>query len=270
MTFVFLGMFVASSAGEVLFNKEEADILLHRPVTPAALLWAKIGVLVEVSLWLAGAFNLGGLFVGFGPDGDGGFPLVHAFSTSLEALFCTGCVVLVYQLCLRWFGRERLEGLMTTAQVFVSIAAVLGGQIMPRFVLRVDGVLEVGEILVGLPAAAGVVCRAGRRAGRQRHARLVAAGGAGVAATALVLWLALWQTGARLRSRAADAQRNRFRPAEKAARRRWLDRLVDRAAAELVAARSGGAGVLPAHRGLSPPRPRNETAASIPAWRRCW
>src|SRR5207248_11683101 len=34
MTLVFLGMFVAGSAGEVLFNKEEADILMHRPVTP--------------------------------------------------------------------------------------------------------------------------------------------------------------------------------------------------------------------------------------------
>ena len=29
MTFVFLGMFVASSAGEILFNKEEADILMQ-------------------------------------------------------------------------------------------------------------------------------------------------------------------------------------------------------------------------------------------------
>src|SRR6185436_17556752 len=62
MTFVFLGMFVAASAGEVLFNQEEADILMHRPVTARALLWAKIGVLVEVSLWLAGAFNLVGIF----------------------------------------------------------------------------------------------------------------------------------------------------------------------------------------------------------------
>src|SRR5271170_6189104 len=65
MTFVFLGMFVASSAGEILFNKEEADILLHRPVTPKIMLRAKVRVLVEVSLWLAGAFNLAGLIVGF-------------------------------------------------------------------------------------------------------------------------------------------------------------------------------------------------------------
>ncbi|HEY2084269.1 MAG TPA: hypothetical protein VGI88_15920, partial [Verrucomicrobiae bacterium] len=64
MTFMFLGMFVSSSAGEVLFNKEEADILLHRPVTSRELLWSKIRVLIQVSLWLAGALNLVGLFVG--------------------------------------------------------------------------------------------------------------------------------------------------------------------------------------------------------------
>ena len=34
MSLMFLGMFVAASAGDVLFNKEEADILMHRPVTP--------------------------------------------------------------------------------------------------------------------------------------------------------------------------------------------------------------------------------------------
>ena len=66
MTFMFLGMFIASSAGEILFNKEEADILLHRPVEPRALLWAKVRVLVEVSLWMAFAFNFVGFFVGVG------------------------------------------------------------------------------------------------------------------------------------------------------------------------------------------------------------
>lgn len=133
MTLVFLGMTVASSAGEMLFNKEEADILLHRPVTPGALLRAKIGVLVKVSLWLAGAFNLAGLFAGVGAAGGGWmFPIAHVISTSLQALFCTGFVVLGYELCLRWFGRERLESLMTTVQVIVAVAAVGAGQIVPR------------------------------------------------------------------------------------------------------------------------------------------
>jgi hypothetical protein len=110
MTFVFLGMFVAASAGEVLFNKEEADILLHRPVTARALLWAKVGVLVQVSLWLAVAFNLGGFVVGvWAIDGGWTFPFVHAISTSIEALFCTGCVVLTYQVCLRWWLRDSVS-----------------------------------------------------------------------------------------------------------------------------------------------------------------
>ncbi len=144
MTFVFLGMFVASSAGEVLFNKEESDILLHRPIQPRTLLWAKVRVLIEVSLWLAGAMNLVGAFVGVAVPGGGWlFPLVHALSTSLEALFFTGCVVLVYQLCLRWFGRERLDGLMTTAQVIFSVGAVLAGQVVPRVIGRLDNLVQL-------------------------------------------------------------------------------------------------------------------------------
>ncbi len=131
MTFLFLGMFVASSAGEVLFNKEEADILLHRPVTARAMLWAKISVMIQVSLWLAMALNLIGMFIG-GHIGGWLYPVAHVFSTILESLFCTGLIVLTYQLCLRWFGRERLDGLMTTAQVFVSIFVIAGGQILPR------------------------------------------------------------------------------------------------------------------------------------------
>jgi hypothetical protein len=140
MTFVFLGMFVASSVGEVLFNKEEADILLHRPIAPRTLLWAKVRVLVEVSLWLAGAINLVGAFAGIAaPGGSWLFPFIHALTTTLEALFCTGFVVLVYQLCLRWFGRERLDGLMTLAQVLCSVGIVLAGQIVPRFMDKLGG-----------------------------------------------------------------------------------------------------------------------------------
>jgi hypothetical protein len=131
-TFAFLGMFVASSAGEMLFSKDEADILLHRPVSPRSLLQAKVRVLVEVSLWIAGAFNLGGLVVGISsPDGGWRFLVAHAVSTTLQALFCTGCVVVTYQLCLKWCGRERLEGLMTSAQMAVSIGAVLAAQLLP-------------------------------------------------------------------------------------------------------------------------------------------
>lgn len=140
MTMVFLGLTVATSAGEILFNKEEADILLHRPIEPSVMLRTRIVVLVQVTLWLAGAFNFAGFFVGLAsPDGNWWYPVVHAVTVTVAAVFVTGLIVVVYQLCLRWFGREKLDAFMTATQVLVAIAVVLGGQLVPQLMIRVEG-----------------------------------------------------------------------------------------------------------------------------------
>jgi len=228
MTFVFLGMFIASSAGEILFNNEEADILMHRPITPRAMLLAKIRVLVEVSLWLALAFNLVGLFVGFGAAANWRFPIIHLFSTVLEALFCTGCVVLVYQLCLRWFGRERLEGVMTAAQVLVSIGAVLCGQILPRLVFRLDHVLNVGENSwwIGLLPPAWFAGFDDAFAGSSLAASWLLAALAAIT-TATVLWIAFgklaqsYETGLQALNETVSTRVKNHN------HRRWLDRLIN-------------------------------------------
>jgi ABC-2 type transport system permease protein len=229
MTLVFLGMFMAASSGEVLFNKEEADILLHRPVTPRVLLWAKIGVLVRVSLWLAGAFNLAGFFVGVGAS-DGGwlFPLTHVVSTVLEALFCAGSVVVVYQLCLRWFGRERLDGLMTMAHVVVAVVAVLAGQI-PQLIGRFNGKFSFNFHswwVYLLPPAWFAGLDDSIAGSRSVTSAMLAV--AGMVATGAVLWLAFeklardYEMGLQIMGEAPSAKR------PLGARRRWLDRLAGR------------------------------------------
>jgi hypothetical protein len=226
-TFVFLGLFIASSAGEILFNKDESDILLHRPVSSRELLWAKVSVLLQVCVWFAGAFNLAGLYVGWSsPEGDWRFPVVHALTTVLEALFCCGCVVLTYQLCLRWFGRERLEGLMTAAQVVVSIALVLSGQIMPRvfrmgFAVHLD--MHTWWVLLLPPAWFAGLDDALAGAGGRFSWMLAALGLAG---TALVLWAAFgrlagdYTQGLQTLGEAAPA------PLRRGPGRRWTDVLV--------------------------------------------
>ena len=228
MTLVFLGMFVAASAGEVLFNQQEADILLHRPVDPRSLLWAKIAVLVQVSLWLAGAFNLVGFFAGVYAVGGGWLYLpVHALSTVLEALFCTGTVVLGYQLCLRWFGREKLDGLMTTAQVFMAIAVVAGGQIVPRLIGQFGDLSKLATEawwMFLLPPAwfAGLDdALAGQGAASSWELA-----GIGEAVTSLILWLAFGRLAndyvAGLQSLGESG------PAKPAApgKQRWLGRII--------------------------------------------
>jgi ABC-2 type transport system permease protein len=231
MTLVFLGAFVAASTGEILFNENESEILLHRPVTPQAMLWAKVRVLVEVSLWLALAFNLTGLLVGVGTrDGGWLYPLVHCLSLTMSALFSTASVIVVYQLCLRWFGRERLDNLMTAVQVLVAISFVVGGQIVPRLIGNVAGkfTLQPGIWWLGLLPPAWFAGVDDLLAGSHSLASLQLAL-TGVVATSIVAWLAF---GKLARDYERGLQTMSEAPARRVgqgARRRLLDRLVQRA-----------------------------------------
>jgi hypothetical protein len=166
--------------------------------------------------------------VGWGGGANWLFPIVHLFATVLEALFCTGCVVLVYQLCLRWFGRERLDSLMTVAQVIVSIAAIAASQILPQMAIRSGHLLSVDQIswwIDVLPPAwfAGVddALAGSRLAGSWVLAALA------LAATALVLWLAFgklaqnYETGMQMLNETVSPT------IKHRGGRRWLDRLVE-------------------------------------------
>lgn len=132
-TLMFASLSLASSAGTMLFMKEEAEILLHRPVTPQQMLRAKCAVLAGFAFILALALNLAGLIAGlWSKGGTWRFIPAHLFSTALLMLFSAASIVLVYNACLKWFGRERLDNLLTTLQSLLTVLMILGGQIMPR------------------------------------------------------------------------------------------------------------------------------------------
>ncbi len=228
MTFLFLGMFVAASGGEVLFNEQEAEILLHRPVPPRSLLWAKIRVLVEVSLWLSAALNLGGFIAGVAmPGGSWLFLIAHAASVALEALFCTGCVVVVYQLCLRWFGRERLDGLMTTAQVLVALSITFGGQLMPQLIARFGGTFELstGSWWLSFFPPIWFAALDDALAGDRALGSWALAGLGGLA-TAGLLALSFGRLARDYEQGLQALGETRRAPAGRRAKRRWFDRLV--------------------------------------------
>ena len=132
-TFMFASLTLASSAGTMLFMKEEAEILLHRPVTPQQMLRAKCAVLAGFALLLALALNLAGFVMGLWCKGaTWRFIPAHLLSTALLMLFSAASIVLVYNACLRWFGRERLDNLLATLQSLLTVVMIMGGQIMPH------------------------------------------------------------------------------------------------------------------------------------------
>lgn len=187
---LFLVVFqLVMTAGTVLFNKEEAEILLHRPVLPRELLRAKVTVMCAYSAILAAALNLPGMIAGLWlRDAQWWFPLAHLCSMLLLVVFCAGALVVVYQACLRWLGRERLDGMMATMQTVLTVMLVLASQsfrFMSRF--HMDRLLHSWWLLVMPPmwfAALDALL-----ASAQFQPSLIAPAFAGVAATALVAWL---------------------------------------------------------------------------------
>jgi len=150
MTMLFVILFVSGSAGHVLFDEKENEILLHRPVAPEQILRAKIHVMVEISLWIALAFNLGGLVLG--SLSNWRHLPAHLFSTGMLVLFCTSAVVLAYQICLRLFGREKLESVMATGQVLLIVLAYVSIYMLPRLAdsEKYGAVLGIDTLPAGL------------------------------------------------------------------------------------------------------------------------
>lgn len=188
-----VGIMMAGSSGTLLFNVEEADILLHRPVTPRELLVAKVWVLVVMGVTLATALNLIGLGMGVaGKHGSWLFVPAHLAGLVLQVVFAASVVTLGYGMCLKWFGRERLDNLITAAQVLVAVGAMLGGQLVPRALTHLErsSVENAVQWLVVLPPAwFGALTTVLR--GEAVDAPTLGLACWGVVATAGVAWLAL-------------------------------------------------------------------------------
>lgn len=195
-TFMFASLTLATSAGTMLFVKEEAEILLHRPVTPQQLLRAKTAVLVAFSLILALALNLAGLITGLWSKGaTWRFIPAHLVSTLLLMVFSAACIVLVYNVCLKWFGREKLDNLLTTLQTVLAIVMMCSGQVLPRFIgSQTVQHLKVGGWALALPPVWFGALDALLSGAAALQAVWIPVSFA-VAGTGLVVWLAFGKLG---------------------------------------------------------------------------
>ncbi|MEY4403115.1 MAG: hypothetical protein RIR91_1150, partial [Verrucomicrobiota bacterium] len=104
-TLLFGGISLVSASGAMLFNDQEPDILLHRPVAARTILLAKVRVLLR-SLWFnALALNFIVVLVGmFSERGSWRYGPAHVLSLALSSTFMLSLLVLCLHLCLRWFG----------------------------------------------------------------------------------------------------------------------------------------------------------------------
>jgi len=192
LTLLFASLSLATAMGQMLFVRDEAEILLHRPVLPQQLLRAKVAVLVAYALIQATALNLIGWVAATFVEGYGWrWFLAHAGSTVLLMVGSAATTVVGYQLCLRWCGRERLDNLLATMQAVLSVSMVLGVHLGGRLVRSdmLESLAVIDGWMVWLPpvwfgALDAFLC------GTLPFAEAALPVGIGVGLTVLSCWLA--------------------------------------------------------------------------------
>lgn len=173
------GMALTIESGDILFSRVENDVLGHRPIAPATLLLAKGIHLFAFGLLVSGSINAIPAVIGLGLKGARPwFPVAHLLATAGQTAFLCAAVVFVYGAVARLVGRERFESVGTWAQVGTSVLFVLGYQLVPHFIAKLEGApiplpllsltppgwfASLGAILGGtgagplLPAATGIL-----------------------------------------------------------------------------------------------------------------
>lgn len=132
-TMFIVALAIVSESGNVIFNETEADVLGHLPLSPRTYFAAKVLNLFLFTLLLAASANLFPAIAGIWAVGSSPlFPLAHALSASLVALFATAIIVTSYGLLMRYASKERFDNIVTYSQVALVLVFMFGFQILPR------------------------------------------------------------------------------------------------------------------------------------------
>ena len=156
ITFFIVGMALTSESGDILFNANESDVLVHRPIHPKTLLLAKTINLIGFTLVLATAINLFPTIFALAIAGTRvWFPVVHLVSMVLLCIFCSAAVVCTYGLIIRFLNREKFDNFAAWSQVGMSVLFIGGYQIVPRLLQRFEGLSlkTYAKYLFALPPA---------------------------------------------------------------------------------------------------------------------
>lgn len=246
MTFFMVGMALTAESGDILFNPAEGEVIGPLPVPPRVHLMAKSLNVLAYGLLLSVSFNLPGMFFGLAAKGARPwFPVAHLAGVVLLSAFCAAAVVFVYGMIIRLVDRERFDNFAAYAQVGMAVVFILGYQVLPRLMRRMEG-LDLrglsGKLMPFPPAwFAGWDVVTGSGALDQRMMILA---GIGVSATALLAYAAVvklsrgFEEGARNLAEAPARKARPVRPGIDAAFpiRLWLKDPVERASFRLAAA----------------------------------
>lgn len=138
-TFFFVALTIIAESGNVIFNDSEPEIIGHLPIRSRTLFAAKVANLFAFTALLALAMNLCPMISGIWAAGANAFfPVAHLVGALGAALFATAMVITGYGLLMRFVDKERFNNIVAYAQAALTIGFILGFQLLPRWMERVE------------------------------------------------------------------------------------------------------------------------------------
>lgn len=151
-----VALIVLTESANTIFNPNESDIIGHLPISPETLLAAKILNLLFFAMLFAVAANLLPSVMGVWAGRSGiGFIPAHALAATMTSLFITALIVSCYGLLMRYVSKERFDSFVAWAQAGLTLAVILGYQLLPHIADREEltGRFEFRHYLLLYPPA---------------------------------------------------------------------------------------------------------------------
>ena len=119
--------------GHSLFSVDEADVLLHRPISSRTFFFSKMINLIFYVLLMGTALGFFPALIGMIlPDTPWFFCFVYFGVALMANFFMASMVVLLYSVLLRWLPLERLKDTLVHVQIGISFLLIFSYQFIPR------------------------------------------------------------------------------------------------------------------------------------------
>jgi hypothetical protein len=132
-----VALIVLIESANTIFNPSESDIIGHLPISSETLLAAKILNLLSFAMLFAVAANLFPSIMGIWAARSGlSFIPAYALAVAAVSLFIIAIIVSCYGLLMRHISKERFDNFVAWAQAGLTLAVILGYQLLPHLADR--------------------------------------------------------------------------------------------------------------------------------------
>lgn len=138
---VMMAMLTIGEFGLSFFERSDADVVGHRPISSRTYYAVKFGNILFFVVAFGLAMAVVPAILGiWSRGGDARFPLMFLPLSALQLLFVTSFFLMLYSVAVRFISPERVKGIVFYVQLALNVAIFLGYQFVIQFTRQIAAV----------------------------------------------------------------------------------------------------------------------------------